>query len=126
MKANEVPEKFVPGWLDQLDGRLAVAKDVRARFELLTEDLGGLDTLSYQRRSLVERAVWLEFWLAQQERVLAQGGDFAVGVWTQGCNALLGLYRHLGIERKAKNAETLHSYMARRAAEEQSGGRSAA
>lgn len=123
---GDIPEKYIPGWLDQLDGRYAVAKDVRSRFEALSADLGGLDTLSYQQRSLVERAVWLEYWLSRQERDLAAGAkDFNVGVWVQASNALLGLFRHLGLQRVPKPTEDLHSYMRRRAAES-AGGQSAA
>jgi hypothetical protein len=125
MKADEIPQKYVPGWLDQLDGRLSVAKDVRSRFEALTVDLGGLDTLSYQQRSLCERAVWLEFHLAAQERELAAGKEFNVGVWVQASNALLGLYRHLGLARVARKTEGLHEYMARKATEATGGDRAA-
>jgi hypothetical protein len=119
MKADEIPPEYAPGWMSQLDGRLAIAKDVRSRATALTNDLGGLDSLSYQQRSLVERAIWLEFWLTQQERALAEGKDFQVNAWVQASNALLGLYRHLGLKRVAKSVQDLHQYM--RSAAESSG-----
>lgn len=52
----------------ELDGRTSIAKDVRARFDALVNDLGGLDSLNYGHRILAERAVWLEYLLATQER----------------------------------------------------------
>lgn len=114
-----VPGEYVLGWLEHLDMRLAVAKELRGRFVQLTEDLGGVDSLSYQQRSLCERGVWLEYWLARQERVLAEDGEFNVGQWVQASNALLGLYRHLGIARRAKPAESLEQFKQRIAARTQ-------
>ncbi|WP_142494757.1 hypothetical protein [Thalassovita litoralis] len=57
----------------------------------MTDDLGGVDRLSYSQRSLVERALWIEHWIAQQERELAEGriGAFDAGRWTQATNSLL-------------------------------------
>lgn len=126
MNADDIPAKYAPGWLDQLDGRYAISKEVRSRFEALTEDLGGLDALSYQKRSIAERCVWLECFLAAQERSLAEGGKLDVGQWVQANNSLLGLYRALGLSRVARKTESLSEYARRVAAEDQSGGRSVA
>lgn len=103
-----IPETYHPNWLDQLDGRTATAQEMRRRYELLTNDLGGADRLSYQQRSLCTRALWLEAWLEIQERQLAEGQDFDAGKWTQGSNALLGLFRALGFEKVAKNARSIN------------------
>lgn len=115
-KIADIPARFTPGYLDRLDGRTAIAADMRQRWQQITDDLGGEDSLSYAQRSLVERALWLEHFLAQQERALAEGrgDDFDAGRWTQGANALLGLYRTLGIERRAKDVTDLTSYIAKR------------
>ena len=102
-KLAAIPERFTAGYLDQLDGRTAVAADMRARWDALTADLGGADRLSYSQRSLVERALWLEHWIAQQERILADGGDADTGRMTQATNSLLGLFRTLGLERRARD-----------------------
>lgn len=98
-----VPGQFVNGWLDALDGRLTLARELRERYQVLTDDLGGADHLSYAQRSLCERALWLEFWLARQEQELAAGKDFDAGKWTQACNALSGLFAKLGLERRARD-----------------------
>ena len=118
-KLTALPDRFAAGYLGALDGRTALAQDMHARWTAITDDLGGETTLSYAQRSLVERALWLEHFLAMQERALAGGraAEFDPGRWTQGSNALLGLYRTLGIERKAKDVTpSLTSYLAARAA----------
>ena len=114
-KIAAIPERFTAGYLDQLDGRTAVAADMRLRWANICNDLGGEATLSYMQRSLVERALWLEHWIAQQERMLAAGGDADVGRMTQAGNSLLGLYRTLGIERRQKDVTSLASYIASKA-----------
>ena len=68
------PAKFATGWLEQLDGRTGIAQAMRERHRAFTDDLGGITRLSYAQRSLVERALWLEFWLQTQEQALASGG----------------------------------------------------
>lgn len=117
-KLDAIPEKFAGGYIDRLDGRTAIAVDMRARWQQITDDLGGADRLSYAQRSLVERALWIEHWIAQQERELAEGraGGFDAGRWTQATNSLLGLYRTLGIQRRAKEVTSLADYIAGRAA----------
>jgi len=111
-RSAEVPERFQTGWLSALDGRLSLARELRDRFQTLTDDLGGVDRLSYAQRSLCERALWLEYWLATQERELATGGDFDVGRWTQAANSLQGIFAKLGLNRVARDAMTLQQFIA--------------
>jgi len=115
MTTQAPPRNFNTGWLSELDGRTAIAQEMRERFRAFTDDLGGADTLSYAKRSLVERALWLEFWLAQQEQALAGGSDFDVGKWTQAANALQGILSKLGLDRQAKDVPSLNEYLARKA-----------
>ena len=117
-KLAEIPPKFAPGYLDRLDGRTAIAVEMRARWAAMTADLGGEASLSYAQRSLCERALWIEFWIAQQERDLAEGraDSFDAGRWTQATNSLLGLYRTLGIERRQKDVTSLADYIKGKAA----------
>ena len=56
-KSQPVSSRFANGWLDGLDGRLGLARELRQRFETLTNDLGGADSLSYAESSLCERAL---------------------------------------------------------------------
>ena len=103
MKNSTVSSNFKNGWLDELDSRTAIAKEMRDRYTELTDDLGGLERLSYQQRSLAERSLWLEFWLSSQERTLAEGGEFDAGRWVQACNGLQGIYAKLGLDRITHN-----------------------
>ena len=102
MKSDPITDKFSHGWIDSLDGRLAIAKDLRERFTELTNDLGGLNVLSYQQRSLVEHVIFLDYWLATQERELIEGREFDVGRWTQAVNSLQGIFSKLGLSRSIK------------------------
>lgn len=111
-----MPEKPRQGWLAALDMRTAVGRDMRGRYAEVCADLGGEGSLSYSQRSLVERALWLEFWIAQQERILADGGEADIGRMTQATNSLLGLYRTLGLERRQRDVTTLSDYINGRAA----------
>src|SRR5690554_1326689 len=114
-KTPAPPPKFAQGWIAELDGRYAVAQVMRERYQAFTDDLGGADRLSYAQRSLVERALWLEYWLAQQEQSLAKGKDFDVARWTQAANSLQGILSKLGLDRQAKDVPNLHDYLKQRA-----------
>jgi hypothetical protein len=122
-KNPEIPQKqravaleFRRGWLDELDGRLGLARDLRARFDEIAADLGGIETLSYARRSLIERALWAEFWISRQERDLAEGREIDVGRYTQAVNSLQGLFSRIGLDRVAKRVPSLSEYLKRREA----------
>lgn len=113
-KSQHVPERFEAGWLTVLDGRTEIAKHMRERWQAFTDDLGGADRMSYAERSLAERALWLEYWLASQERELAAGNDFDVGRWTQAANALHGILSKLGLERRTREVQDLSAFLASR------------
>lgn len=112
--SNNVPKSYTAGWLNELDGRTGIAQVMRARFDALTYDLGGSEALSYQQRSLVERALWLEYWLADQERQLATGIDLDIGKWVQATNSLQGLYGKLGLN-KIRHTKDIADYLAAKA-----------
>ena len=101
-KQGTVPNKFAPQWLAALDARTTVAQTMRARYAEMTNDLGGADNLSLAKRILVERALWLLYWLETQEQALAQGEAFDAAKWTQGANSLQGILAKLGLERQAR------------------------
>lgn len=114
-KHTTPPAKFTSGWLSQLDGRTGVAQIMRERYAALTNDLGGADVLSYQERLLVERVLWLEYWIAQQEQSMASGGDVDMGRYTQAVNSIQGLVMKLGLQRRAKDVPNLAEYLKARA-----------
>lgn len=113
-KTKSVPASYMPGWLHALDNRSSIAITMRDRYAAFTSDLGGAESLSYAQRSLVERALWLEFWLQQQEVELAQGEAFDVGKWVQASNSLQGILTKLGLERKARDVPDLNTFLAAR------------
>lgn len=105
------PETFKQGWLQELDGRTGIAQAMRQRYRAFTDDLGGEDRLSYGQLSLVERALWLEYWLGQQERALASNGEFDMGKWAQAVNSLQGILSKLGLHRVAHEVTDLADYL---------------
>ena len=101
-KLKSMAAKYDPEWLTSLDGRTALAQEMRDRYEAFSTDLGGFDNLTYQKHSLVQRALWLEYWLTKREEKLASGEEFEIGAWIQGLNSLQGIYGKLGLERRSK------------------------
>ena len=80
------------GGLDRLDGRYAVARELRVRFGEACADLGGAD---YFQRSLIERALWLEHWIADQERALLRGEACDTDHWLRAVDNLERIYSRL-------------------------------
>jgi hypothetical protein len=113
-KLNTPPAKYAPDWLQQLDQRTGVAQVMRQRYQAFTSDLGGEDNLSYAKQCLVNRALWLEYWIAQQELGMATGQDVDMGRYTQAVNSLQGLLVKIGLDRVAKDAGTLAEYLSKR------------
>lgn len=111
MPAPKVPNKFTLGYLDALDGRSAIAAELRARYAEVCSDLGGSDYLSYLQRSLVERAIWSEYWISQQEIALAKGEDFDAGKYVQAVNSYTGLAAKLGLTRVPRDVTGLERYL---------------
>jgi hypothetical protein len=84
----------------------AIVDELHERYRQLTEELGGAAGLGYMQRSLVERAVWLEYWLVSQERALAEGREVDIRQWTLAVNGLQGLYARLGVSRPTQAGPT--------------------
>ena len=110
-----MPTEFTPRFLEHMDGRTVAARTLRQRLAEIHADLGGEASLSYAQRSLCRRAVWLESWIETQEAKAAEGADVDIGRQTQALNALLGLWRTLGLERRQRDVPSLHEYLANRA-----------
>lgn len=118
MKQPTPPSQFKNGWLDQLDKRTALGQVMQARYDEMTNDLGGPSNLSYMQRSLIERSLWLEYWLSKQEQALATGQEFQVGQWIQAANSLQGLLSKLGLERKVKDPVNLTEFLKKKASKQ--------
>ena len=110
-KQQDIPEQSSSDWLEKLDGRTNLAKAVNDRYRALATDLGGTDRLSYQRRSLAKRAIWMEAVIEQQEAALSRGEDVDQAKLTQAVNSLIGLMKTLGLDRVAADVPSLHEYL---------------
>lgn len=100
-----LPIKFKVGFLESLDKRTDLAKALRADYESIVADIGGRDDVGSVKSALVERFVWLRVILETLEHELAHGltdKSEALGKWIQAVNALSGLGKVLGVERKAR------------------------
>lgn len=98
-------------WVRRLDKRSKVARAVMGRIGELESDAGGAESLSAVRRSLIRHAAWLDAVVETHELRLADGQKIDMGAYTQALNSLLGLYRLLGLERKARKTQTLREVM---------------
>ena len=106
-----LPDNYSSDWLQRLDKRTKVARAVLARIAELESDAGGAESLSAARRSLIRHAAWLDAIVDSHELRLAAGEQLDVGAYTQAINTLLGLFRLLGLERKARPAKRLRDVM---------------
>jgi|HubBroStandDraft_4_1064222.scaffolds.fasta_scaffold01490_2 hypothetical protein len=102
-----LPTKYEPNFLERMDARFAIARVIRERVASIESDMGGTETLSHARRSLARRAAWLEAIIESDEQRLAFGAQIDVGVHTQALNSLLGIFRHLGLDRRQKSVRRL-------------------
>jgi hypothetical protein len=104
------PRKFDPNFIDNLDGRFALAAIVKGRRDALEAHRGG--DLSYIERSLITRLVWLELMTESYELKFANGEVVDVGALTQLNNTLKGFYKDLGIKPTARPVKRLHEHLA--------------
>ena len=103
--------EYRPDFVERLDGRTILANVIPRRIDSIETDMGGAEGLSYARRSLVRRAVWLEAVVETYEQNLAKDRTIDLGAYTQSINSLLGLYRLLGLERRQRPVRRLHEHL---------------
>lgn len=106
-----LPDSYSADWIGKLDKRTRVARAVLDRIAELESDAGGSESLSAARRSLIRHAAWLDAVVESHELRLASGQQIDTGAYTQALNSLLGLYRLLGLERRAKKTLSLREVM---------------
>ncbi|WP_417514805.1 hypothetical protein [Marinobacter sp.] len=115
-KQADIPAKYSADWLEKLDGRTSLARAVNDRYSALTQDLGGNERLSYQRRSLCKRIVYMECVIEQQEAALSRGEEVDQGRLTQAVNTLIGLLKTVGLDRMAHDVPDLATFLKQREA----------
>ncbi len=101
-KRVTLPEKYSPGVLREMDHRTAIAQRLQSAYTEITNDLGGVDSLSRLQRALVERFIYLESAMQSLEAQLAEDPKAAehLARWVQMVNALSGLAARLGLKRR--------------------------
>jgi hypothetical protein len=113
-----LPDHYRADFLKRLDKRSKVARAIMTRIHALESDAGGVEALSAARRSLIRHAAWLDAMVETHELRLADGQKIDAGAYTQALNSLIGLYRLLGLERKARKTKSLREVMQKGAAPE--------
>jgi hypothetical protein len=108
---SEASIGYDPNYFEKIDRRTVVGRAVTTRELAIIQDCGGADSLSYARRSLIRRAVWLEALVESFEQRIGMGEQFDLGSYTQALNSLLGLFRLLGLERRQKPVRSLREVM---------------
>ena len=104
-----VPAKFTPRFWEDSDRRIAVVKTIRRRYQLLKQHCGGDE--SYQRDLLCQRLAFISIILETKEVITAEGGHLYLGSYVQAVNALVGLLKMLGLEKRIKNVNDLRTYL---------------
>jgi hypothetical protein len=113
------PKKYEKHFLDKLDKRGQCYNLLKTSFDEITNDLGGEETLSHVQLTLIERFCFMEFVLRLKEIEMAkpyEDGDKEkfgkqVASWTQSINAMIGLAKTIGLERRAKQVANLRDYV---------------
>ena len=117
-KRTTLPNKYEKNFLSKLDGRYELARELKAAYSELTDDLGGSENLSHIKRALCERFVWLEAVMRGIEKQIAEGSEKKaarlLSRWIQAVNSLTGLAKSLGLERRARKVEQLREYVDRK------------
>lgn len=112
-KRRDLETTFQPKFWDDLDGRTNLAQAIRQRYRTLHAD-AGVET--EQRDLLTQRAVFLSLVLETQECEAVATGKFELGSYVQGINALTGVLKALGLDKRARDTESLRIYIEQREA----------
>lgn len=97
-----LPSKFDPNFIERMSRRYALARIVLQRRDALEAHLGGRESLSYVKRALIKRVLWLELLTERYEQQVANGEPVDIGALTQLNNTLKGHYKDLGLDPKAR------------------------
>ncbi len=112
---TELPKKYTKNFIERIDGRFQLARELRATSDNILSDMGGSEQLSTVQLTLVEKFCWLSQLMRQTERQIAASQDPAQcaassGAYVQMLNSLIGLSKTIGLQRKARKAD-LRSYL---------------
>ena len=88
-------------FLDDIDGRSALARRYRDILADLISDMGG--DVSAAKMMICRRAATISVWCEQAEAEMAAGEEIDIAEFGTAANALRRLLADLGLERKAKD-----------------------
>jgi hypothetical protein len=114
-KLKQLPEKYKAGFLREMDLRTELATRLRANYEEIIDDLGGGNAQTHVKLAMIERFVFLESVVQSLEAQIANNpkeADGLMGRWVQSVNALTGLAKVVGLERRLRKATDLRAYLA--------------
>jgi hypothetical protein len=110
---TELPARYERLFAWQLDRRCKTVREVASDLVDLWQDLGGVASLSAQRRWLCERVVFLRRRCLAYEAAVMAGTDppMDAGTYSNHANVLQGYLRTLGLERHARSVRSLRAVM---------------
>jgi hypothetical protein len=113
-KPTELPARFdrLFPWLE-LDRRCSTVREFSGDLVDLWQDLGGVETLSAQKRWLCERVVFMRRQMLAYETAIVQGTTplMTAGEYSNLANVTQGHLKTLGIERRMRSVRSLHDVM---------------
>ena len=104
----ELSKKFVPDFWELQDGRLAIVKMIRERYDDLKRDT---QADSVQKDLLCRRATFLSLRLEALEISAMKTGKLNNIIYTKLVTSLVSVLRCLGFDRKAKRIKSLQDYV---------------
>lgn len=123
-KPTQLPAQYDRLFAWRLDRRCSAVREVAADLYELWQDLGGVESLSTQKRWLCERVVYLRRRCLDYEAAVLHNVNrspeeperplpMEAGTYSNHANVLQGYLRTLGLERQAKPAKRLHELLYR-------------
>ena len=115
-KPTELPDRFERLFAWQLDRRCKAVREVAGDLADLWQDLGGVESLSVQKRMLCERIVFMRRRMLAYETAVMEGSEppMTAGEYSNFANVAQGHLKTLGLERKAARIDSLVDYIAKR------------
>jgi hypothetical protein len=117
-KINQIPRRYRPGFLRELDKRTDIYLRLAANYERLINDLGGdYSAISHAKLALVERFIWLEELIRILEMRSLHKPDDAAELSSriiQASNSLQGIARQIGLEKAVAPRSALKTLIGQR------------
>ena len=115
---TKLPARFKRGCAWNVDRRRKAVREYAYDMMRLGESLGGLEMLSEQQVWIVEEAAYWHSRLLENRAAVLSGRSptLTVGEHQNGTSTLIGLLNKLGLQRHARDVDSLQAYLAKAAA----------